>query len=92
MQDDAPHLIGRATSGGDPSDPTYWTAALYRLADGETFLVAGSGGPESAFAPTPEDPKGRAIEMTESEAYNWAASHLSIDTVEEYFDHLSEEI
>lgn len=92
MQDDAPQFIGKAKSSLPLQSPAYWQAVLYRLPDGVSFILAGAGGTESEFTPdTPED-KGRVIEMTESEAYNWAATYLSIDVVEEYFDHLSEEI
>lgn len=86
---DAPHLIGKARSGRPPGDPGFWAAGLYRTPSG--YLLIGAGGPASDFAPRPGE-KGRITELSETEAYNWAASHLSIDTVEEHFDHLTEEI
>ncbi|WP_138465236.1 hypothetical protein [Poseidonocella sp. HB161398] len=92
MTDDtasAPQLIGKARSDLPQGDPGWWAAGLYRTASG--YLLAGTGGPESEFAPAPGE-KGRISELSEGDAYNWAASHLSIDQVEEYFDHLTEEI
>ncbi len=85
----APQLIGKARAPLPQEDPGWWAAGLYRTGDG--FLLAGTGGPESEFAPEPGE-KGRIRELDETEAYNWAASHLSIDQVEEHFDHLTEEI
>ncbi len=92
MTDTRPQLIGQASANLDPDAPGFWTAGLFRLPESAGYILAGSGGPESDFAPETEEEKGRVIEMTETEAFNWAASHLTIDTVEEYFDHLIEEI
>lgn len=91
MSPDRPQFIGEARAKVAPEAASYWQAALFLLPDGESYLLAGTGGAESEFAPQ-GDSNGRVIAMTETEAYNWAASYLTIDTVEEYFDHLSEEI
>jgi len=92
MDQDAPLLIGKAHANAEPGAPEFWAAQLYRHPDGTTYLLAGTGGQDSEFAASEPDAKGRVIEMTETEAYNWAASYLPIDTVEEFFDHLTEEI
>ncbi len=92
MDDERPHLIGKATSKLAVDDPGYWTAGLYRLPDRVSFLVIGAGGPDSPFAAETAGEEGRIVEMSQSDAFNWAASYLPLDTVEEYFDHLIEEI
>ncbi|WP_172326716.1 hypothetical protein [Mangrovicoccus sp. HB161399] len=85
----APQLIGKARADLPHEDPGWWAAGLYRSGDG--YLLAGAGGPDSEFAPAPGE-KGCIRELDETEAYNWAASHLTIDQVEEFFDHLTQEI
>ncbi|WP_108261942.1 hypothetical protein [Mangrovicoccus ximenensis] len=85
----APQLIGKARSAAPQDDPGWWAAGLYRTGAG--YLLAGTGGPSSSFAPEPGG-KGRVRELGETEAYNWAATHLSIDQAEEFFDHLAEDI
>lgn len=86
---DRPQIIGKAEARLDPGSALYFKAALFRLPDEDGYILAGIGGSDTEFGAL--GGKG-VVEMTESEAYNWAASHLPIDTVEEYFDHLTEEI
>ncbi|MCV6614384.1 MAG: hypothetical protein OIF35_05345, partial [Cellvibrionaceae bacterium] len=72
MTQDRPQLIGKAQANTDPGASEFWMAQLYRNADGETYLLAGTGGSDSDFAPPDPSAKGKVIEMTETEAYNWA--------------------
>jgi len=88
--DARPCLIGTADAGLSDTDPGFWRAGLYVLGDG-TYLLAGSGGPASDFAAAPGE-RGKIRQLDDTEAFNWAATHLSISCVEEWFDHLIEEI
>lgn len=88
-------LVGEAAAGVSRRDYSFWSAGLYKTPRSGRFFLAGSGGPMTRFAYSPDGNSmsggEKLIPMTKNEALEWAEQYLSTEIVEHYFSDMIED-
>ena len=83
------------SGGGYCNDFHHWEETLYRTKKGNHFLH-GTGGPCSRYSEPSGDGNSRGggsaiIPLTEAEALEWCEEHGLEDTINTYFNHLTQD-